>query len=460
MKTIKKILSISLILLLAFSVMLFTACDGDGATDDNGDNSGGSIPPCTIHTDRDANNVCDICQAELECEHYDGNEDGICDDCGEVCGTPVVKVDVAFSVKDEDGIGVKDITVSVILDGDTVFSGVTNADGKVTANLKEGTYTVSFDGLPENWYCPSENATFTVGAELEKNYDFTLIDNTPDGSAEKPYYLGEETTLDFPAGATFNVFTRGSTRYMIIEGADVKVTYNDTEYLPDGDGILKVLVHAPEDTNSQTAFTITNTSTEAISVTVTFEGLPGSSDNPYPAELDTLISQDIFDEEAVIYRYVAEHSGVLVLTSQAANNNIMLYNLTSLAATSFTDGGGTLYIKVTEGDEVNITVTAKNNANTTTTVDFTLKLYTGTDTDPIPVEEKAALATIGANSSLSFIWTADAADVKIDATGIEVTVDGAAVEADEYGIFTLTLSENSVFTIKNTTGAPISIILE
>ena len=62
------------------------------------------------------------------------------------------------------------------------------------------------------------------------------------------------------------------TRYLVIKNANVKVSYNDAEYLPEG-GELRVFMDAAADTNTATLFTVTNTSAAEIEITVTFEAV-------------------------------------------------------------------------------------------------------------------------------------------------------------------------------------------
>ena len=70
MKRSRQILSMLLVLaLLAITVFAIASC---GETPD---------PGCTEHTDKNCDNKCDTCQADVQIGHVDKNDDGVCDKC-------------------------------------------------------------------------------------------------------------------------------------------------------------------------------------------------------------------------------------------------------------------------------------------------------------------------------------------------------------------------------------------
>ena len=70
MKRSRQILSMLLVLaLLAITVFAIASC---GETPD---------PGCTEHTDKNCDNKCDTCQADVQIGHLDKNGDGVCDKC-------------------------------------------------------------------------------------------------------------------------------------------------------------------------------------------------------------------------------------------------------------------------------------------------------------------------------------------------------------------------------------------
>ena len=414
-------------------------------------------PSCTTHTDANEDGKCDTCGVEVKLDvcddHIDTDGDNLCEICGAVCVDPI---DVTITLKDENGNAMKDISLTLMFDGEEVLNTTTDAQGCVQAELLPGKYTVWFEGLADGWYVEGNMSEVEFSAEALL-HEFKAIDNNPDGSEEKPYYVGDESvTLTASAGVTYHCFARGtSTRYLVVEGT-AKVVYEGEEYLPEG-GVIRILIHGAADTNSTIPFTVTNTGSASCDITVHFESLPGTQGNPYKAELDQTLTANVPAEGAIYYSFTAQSSGYLVLMSTTPNNNIMMYNTTTYMVTSYTDGGTCLYLPVNTGDSVSITVSSKGTAEVNT-VEFSLHLHGDTESEPLPVYGGASIRIAG-SASLSLIWMGEEKTVSIDvSTGLTVTVNGTQVEAAG-GSCIFTVKQGDAIAITNTVAERSDVVL-
>ena len=415
-------------------------------------------PVCTSHTDANEDGKCDTCGAAVELDvcddHIDTDGDNLCEICGAVCVDPI---EVSIVLKDEKGGAMAGISLTLLLDGENALDATTDASGYVKAELLPGTYTVWFEGLKEGWYVEGNMSEVEFSAEAP-SHEFTAIDNNPDGSEEKPYYVGDDTvTLTVGAGATYHCFARGtSTRYLVVEGATAKVVYEGEEYLAEN-GVIRVLVKGAEDTNSTMPFTVTNTGTGECAISVRFESLPGTQSNPYRAEADKTLTAEVPAEGAIYYTYTATGSGYLVLTSTTPDNNIMMYNTTTYVVTSYTDGGACLYLPVNAGDTVSITVSSKGAAEVNA-VEFSLHLYGDTQEEPLPVLGSTSMR-IDASATLHLTWQGEEKTLSIDcSTGLTVKVNGADAEIAG-GSCIFTAKPGDVITVTNTTGERTDVVL-
>ena len=338
----KKLLTLILCLALALTVSLFTAsCDKDDQQD------GG----------------------EQTCAHKDADWNKTCDACGEAL-PDTVKLTV--TVLDEAGNGVKGATVEISSGATVLTLGSTDADGKLTYVVKTGTYTVNIENLPEYWYITNNYHEFEINYGSEA-LSFTAINNAPDGSADKPFFAGEGiTSTEMPAGASYLYYATGTTRYLVINNAGIKVTYNGTDYTPDANGNIKLLLNAPESIYERIYFTVTNTLTTSNTFSASFEYLPGTYDNPYSAELGTSVDATVPKETSVYYQWIATESGKLRVSCADTNNLIVLR--TGATVTESSDGAAFIEISVIKGNAVIIEVASKDTSAESDTISFTLTL--------------------------------------------------------------------------------------
>ena len=445
MKNFEKILSLLVCLALMLdAAMLLTACDGGGEGSGEEENE-----PCTKHIDADGNYLCDNCEAVVipPCNHIDADYNGYCDECTEPY---TVSVTFTVTIKDESGAGLPNITLSLYQNSVEKASFLTDNEGKITGTISAGAYQINAEGLPEYWTSNASFASLTIN-ESNTEFTYTAIDNTPDGTEDNPFpaenaETGEGATVLIPAGASYIFTCKGSTRYLIIENASVKVLYNDVEYTPEA-GVIRIMMTATADTNTSAFFTVENTSSADTTVKIVFEGIPGTSDNPYEAELGKTETVRLEAESTVYYSLTASATGILMLKSETPVNHIMLYNTTSYVVTDYTNGDMTTYIYVTAGDVVSITVALVEGA-VASDVTFTLTQHTGTESDPIPVYESAYLRLM-ADSSYYIVYHGEENTLSIPKSDTEVSLNGTAQTAGNKS-YTFTVTEGDVIVISNT----------
>ena len=367
----KRILSLLLcIALLACCAWSLASCGGD---------------PCTEHTDADKDGKCDNCSAAVEpepCdEHTDADGDYLCDDCGAaVLPEGPTQVELTFTVKDDEGDTLAGVTVILTHGEDSTYNVTTaasDADGKINAKIYTGTYHVSFDYDTDTLgYYLSDTSSITVAKDTAA-LDLLLIDNNPDGSADKPYVLSaDENTVALPASTAYNyIIYRAVNLYFDATDAEgVKVTYNDTEYTADADGRIYFPLLGT-DTNSVESLLIENTSTAEIEFTVTVASAPGSQGNPIIIENvgSAITTAPLGNEDIVYYSYTATVTGVFTVTVSTEGASVSMLNTrNSQSVNSASDASdGVLVLEVNEGDVILIDLSGTATGDDTATVTFT-----------------------------------------------------------------------------------------
>ena len=365
--SLKKILSLiaagALTVTLAFAI---TSCKKD---------------PCEKNGHIDANKDfrCDECSIDMPCDHVDADEDYACDLCGELVGEPPVEEvkvsDFTINIKDEDGAPVAGVVV-MIFDGDgkMVVNSKTSADGSYKGSLEVGSYYTSFDIESIEGYIYIPATTITV-KESGNVFNYVTIDNTPDGTAERPFFLGEDSNpVIIPASTTYYFTIKGEIRTMSIAGAALKVVYGGETYLPE-DGTVSLKVSGPEDPNDPpTLFTVENTSSDDIETSITFLADPGTRSNPYEiVKGESTETAPLYSESVVYYKWVADADCTVTVVSSTEGNRITLTNLETLSTSDTSSGavGGSVTLaNVHAGQEILVTVSV--NTESPVSVELTL----------------------------------------------------------------------------------------
>ena len=202
---------IALVLCVVLCAAVLAACNDQPEAPEN-------PTPCEKHTDTDKNGVCDVCEATVPVEptpcqtHTDKNNDKICDVCKKKI--PVPKIDYTFTLTDESGAPMKGVEIILNQDGEEAAVGTTDEAGQLKGALEAGSYQLVIDGLPEYWYSTDNYSTVVLSAD---NNSFTLvaIDNSPNGSVEKPFpaenaETGVAASVTFAQGDSFYFATKGA----------------------------------------------------------------------------------------------------------------------------------------------------------------------------------------------------------------------------------------------------------
>lgn len=291
--------------------------------------------------------------------HVDADDDLKCDNCGEAFDDgeevkPILTVDFTFKVKLSDGTPVPGVQFS-LLRGDKTITLVSGSDGNITANIEPGSYAIEydFDTLPMN--CLPE----TEGVKVEEgktSADVIIIDNTPDGSSKKPYYIQENNTdITVEAGQEIFYIYRGSTEKTLqfnVEG--IEINYNGETYKYN-DGRVSVLI-VPE-IGVMTRFSIKNTSDESISTTMQLIARAGTYENPFA--LDELTAElSIKSGETVYYSWIADKSGLITVSNSGEGVNVNLTKIleNDVPIISESAGSGVVTLEISEGERVIIAV--------------------------------------------------------------------------------------------------------
>ena len=357
-------------------------------------------------------------------------------------------VECSFTALVSGGETVSGLSFTLTQGSDT-YPLVTGTDGTVKADLKLGKYSISYnsDTIPEG--CTADLFALEV-TEGSAAFSLSFTDNTPDGSAEKPYFIADSvTTIHLAAGEELYYSYRGAaSKYVEIKSESVSVTYNGQVYAP-VDGVVQVQLEPQIGT--VTNFSVKNTSEAAIETAMELISPLGSSENPIVLTESSAVAQ-VSAGTSLCYQWVADKSGVIVVSSSNALNNISMVNMTTNAVSSQTSGSLCEYMLVSAGDEIVITVSSIS-PDKEQSIDFAVAVYLGTREDPIPVLKDSMDISLKASSS--YVFTANAGKtLKVTDENASVTFGDQTYTPNEFGIITLSFGgndgEKAVFTLNNT----------
>lgn len=434
MKTWKK----RLLTLLATTLMMSLAVS---CTTQPANNQGTQNTACASHIDEDEDGKCDICDATMQ-DPDDGD--------GEA-----ESVSFSVTVKDQDGLAVA-ATLDFIPEdgGDAVLSLTANAQGIAQGNIPAGAYTVSFTALPDYHYGASAKVTIAEGTAL----NLTVENNTPNGSAERPFLLTEPTnSVTLPADATvYFSIPNANERTFVLENANVEVTCGETTYQPDQNGVIRFELYS-EDSRAPIALTVKNKTSAALSISVILESKPGSGDNPHiVTATDTVITATVPKETIQYYKWTATETGLMMVTSNTPNNSIMLNRTEGFATiVEGTGGSACTYLYVKSGDVISIHVASQSNADVSE-VQFAVSIYT--TTEAAPLLKDTSMIRFEAGLSYTFAC-AEAKTLTVESASAKVTVNGTEY-TPEGGVITVALEAGQAFTVTNTSDQKQEITLK
>ena len=293
-------------------------------------------------------------------------------------GDETVEVEYTVTVQDENGAGVEGVGLVISQLGEDVDSGATDEDGKFTGTIEAGEYKVSIVSgtLPEGHV--ADNYALTVNfTEENATATFTVIDNTPDGSARKPYpFIPDDTgamEITLSAGAeTHYILYRTMGRTLVVNSADVEIVYNGETYRA-VDGVIEIAMEgSAEDINAGGQILVKNLVAMEKTVKMQLVSELGSLENPITVtDLAEAVEITVEGKETVYLLYTATASGRLSYEVNGGQGAIRLYNENSFVMT----GEGESYLDLEDGDVIRIYVTAENAKDgETDEVRFTLTL--------------------------------------------------------------------------------------
>lgn len=333
----KRILTLVLALALALSVaFVFASCGKDctehvdANSDLKCDECGAAISAPCSHLDENGDFKCDKCSVAVEhncTTHTDGNDNGRCDLCGS--DMEAASVDVTVTLKDQDNNAIAGALIKFSQDGTLAFSGTTDENGTAVVTVDLGTYSVVADieTLPAGYLAYTKQLEVT--ADAAHYLALEAYNNNPNGTAERPYPLGNtdetDTTVTISANTTYNyIVWHPSNRTITFTAEGIKVVYNSTEYTPDENG--KITFRLTETgNNEQSKFTITNTTAAELEIGVSFVSPLGSQSNPIViTELGTPITANTAAENQVHYTFTVTETGTFTVTADSGDKNIIV----------------------------------------------------------------------------------------------------------------------------------------
>ena len=268
-----------------------------------------------------------------KCEHIDKNDDFLCDECGAECddGLEIITSTVTFELKDEAGAPMAGIKFTVKSKSTSEkYDLITGADGKASVTLPVGNYTVDYDySDSENNYIGTIPEGFQANLpELRVNADtasvaVTVIDNNPNGSAERPYLVSDDVfAISIGAGEEIFYTCRVATfRKMKIDDAGIVVVYGEATY---AGGEEFIITNDTTEPNFMASFSVKNESSEKIETEIVTIYEPGSRENPFIAEGNTSITVNLEKGETVYYKWTYDDRCILKATTSASRCPVKL----------------------------------------------------------------------------------------------------------------------------------------
>ncbi len=295
-------------------------------------------PACTSHVDANGDGKCDTCQVAMPDASVPGSSSS-------VGPAAPVSVELSITIKNNYGVNTKaQLTIRNKATKETVTVS-TDDNGSVKVTLVEGEYTVAFDELPEYHLSGDQDLTVTAGMSA---VTLEVEDNTPNGTADKPFTLLDDNFLGTmnANGEWWFQIRAGEGRVIAINNPFVEVTYNDQVFTPDASGHLEF--HIVSDNPMEfVKFSVTNKSSSERDLELILAADQGTMDNPYVVEsLDTPITITATPGESVYFKWTASQAGTLTLMCSNPKNDISMYNIHTYVSTGFSNGAESISVDV------------------------------------------------------------------------------------------------------------------
>ena len=318
--------------------------------------------------------ACILLGQGADCTHVDADADGKCDNCSELLedkedGEELVTV----TVVDTDGNVAAGVTFTLKCEGLDDLTLTTGADGTVKADIYPDTYSVSYDyeTLPAN--CTPDTFSVTVAADTS---DISLIisNNTPNGTAQRPFIIVENVTdLTIAAGEEIFYTCRVvMDRTLRVLGEGIEINYNGESYTSE---VTLLSGGAIVDTGHLTTFSVKNTSAVTVETQIEMIFPEGSLENPIEITLGATTA-NVPAEQGIHYKWTATQSGVLVISKEPSDYDISANKISANDIPIYSDSqdNGDEHLEVSAGETVFISVS--NNTKEAREITFTLSVVT------------------------------------------------------------------------------------
>ncbi len=390
---------------------------------------------CTVHTDADLNGLCDVCGKTIEPTPSGSSGPAL--------------VEVHFESKNQNGVAMVGAQVEIESRNGEKYQGQIQADGTMVMTLPVGNYTVTMSELPD-MHLPTVGS-FTVQVDMDV-VKLEVLDNSPNGSQERPFFIGEEDfDVELTAGSTFYFEIRGGEgRRIVIHNPNVEVSCQGQTYTADANGSVEFGI-VVDDPMERVNFTIANKTQEVQQFTVVLAANPGTNDNPYIIEKMGQQDAILVSVGGVIhYSWVATESGKLTLKSDDPSANLTmtcskvdaLGNVSSSTDTGFSNGstdGVSLYVM--QGDRISIRVGLVDSVKEDQTIQFSVVMA---DKKPIQGLNQPYTVTVKQGDILCYSWVATEAgkltvsseswDVVLGMSQIRLNQDGKILDWNDTGL--------------------------
>ncbi|MBQ9729273.1 MAG: hypothetical protein IJV80_00485 [Clostridia bacterium] len=273
------------------------------------------------------------------------------------------KVNYSITFKDQDGLSVSPISLSLYQNEELKSTATISAQGVSSGEVYEGSYVVEVE-LPEGYLQTSNTITVTFTA-ADATEEISVLNNTPNGTAARPFGFIVSDTYEMettiPANGTYYYARSAVNAKLVIESDSVQVHYNATVYSP-REGVVEVpLVADEDDVKGQIVFTVTNLTNAEVTVVLKLVYPEGTYENPMELSLEEENTATVVGYSIVNFGWTASSTGTLSLVSESANNYLKVYNKTTGRVEGYvhTSASAPLEIAVNEGDEISVEITVQ-----------------------------------------------------------------------------------------------------
>ena len=312
-----------------------------------------------------------------KCEHIDKDDDFLCDECGAEFddGLEIVYKEVSLTFKDEAGAAMAGVKLTLTR-GSNTYELTADANGVATVTLPVGNYSIEYDytTIPSGFQ--PDVAVLRV-SDNTSSVSVTVVDNNPNGSEERPYLVADNLVeINVAAGAeVFYTCRVADLRKMKVTGDGIVVSYNGTEY---ASGEQFIIVNESNDVSFLTMFSVKNTTDSACEAKIETVFDPGTVENPYVADTNT-ITLNLGAGEIVYYKWVSTADCVLMASKSEKNSSVSLSKIKivedqEIPVTSEADEDGNECLDAFNGEEIIIRISNESKNPIDVTVTLTAKL--------------------------------------------------------------------------------------